>query len=352
MDTNSKNKKVIVTGASGQTASYMIDFLMEKTDHIVVAAIRRTSQIIDSHFKKYYGHSRFKIIHFDLLDCHSITNTIKNEKPDYFINFAAQSFVADSWHMPALHFQTNALGVLHILEAIKNHVPTCRFYNAGSSEEFGDVLYSPQDINHPLRPRSPYGASKAAARQLVKVWRESYGIYAVQGVLFNHESSRRQKYFVTRKITSNVARIHNSIKNGESNFEPLELGNIDSKRDWSDAADVVTGVWAMMNQEKPKDYVLSSNETHSVREFVELAFQAAGIQGRWQGEGVNEVFLHEGTDQVLMKVNPEFYRLAEVDVLWGLSDPARQELGWKPKTSFSQLVEKMVASDLGLPYDK
>lgn len=350
MDTESKNKKVIVTGASGQDGSYMIDFLIEKTDCLVIAAIRRTSQIIDSYFEKYYNHPRFRLIHFDLLDCHSITNTIKNEKPDYFINFAAQSFVADSWKMPALHFQTNSLGVLHILEAIKNHAPDCRFYNAGSSEEFGDVQYSPQDINHPLRPRSPYGASKAASRHLVKVWRESYGIYAVQGVLFNHESPRRQEYFVTRKITKNVARIYNAKRNGEY-FTAMELGSLDAKRDWSDAADFVRGVWLMLNQESPKDYVLSANETHSVREFVELAFKAAFIEGDWVGEGLTERFVDKETGKDLLIINPIFYRPAEVDLLWGDSTPAREELGWVPNTSFSQLVEKMVACDLGWPYN-
>jgi len=349
MDTESKNKKVVVTGASGQDGSYMIDFLLENTDCFVVAAIRRTSQIIDSFFEKYYNHPRFKLIHFDLLDSHSITDTIKNEKPDYFINFAAQSFVADSWKMPVLHFQTNALGVLHILEAIKMHAPNCRFYNAGSSEEFGDVQYCPQDINHPLRPRSPYGASKAAARHLVKVWRESYGIYAVQGILFNHESPRRQEYFVTRKITKNVARIFmERLREPWKPAAPLELGNLDAKRDWSNAEDFVRGVWAMMNQDSPKDYVLSANETHSVREFVELAFAAADISGYWEGSDISERFIDRNNGDVLMVVNPDFYRPAEVDLLWGDSTPARQELHWTPQTSFSELVRKMVECDLEL----
>ena len=241
MDTHSKNKKVIVTGASGQDGSFMIDFLLRSTDCVVIAAIRRTSQVIDSYFANHYSNPRFKLIHFDLLDPHSITSTIKNEQPDFFVNFAAQTFVADSWHMPALHYETNTIGVLHILEAIKNHAPHCRFYNAGSSEEFGDVVTVPQNECHPLRPRSPYGASKASSRHLIKVWRDSYNLFAIQGYLFNHESCRRQKYFVTRKITTNIARIRKELRDGHK-VNPLTLGNLSAKRDWSDAEDFVEGV--------------------------------------------------------------------------------------------------------------
>jgi GDPmannose 4,6-dehydratase len=345
MDTNSQNKKVLVTGASGQDGSYMIDFLLAHTDCEVIGAIRRTSQLIDSHFKQHLRNPRFKIIHLDLSDPHSITNTIKNEKPDYFINFGAQTFVADSWQSPATHFQTNALAVIHILEAIKNYQPLCRFYNAGSSEEFGDVTYSPQDENHPMRPRSPYGASKVAARCITKVYRESYGLYAIQGFLFNHESERRQDYFVTRKITKAVARIKKAIDREEA-YELLELGNLDSRRDWSDAECFVDGVWKMLNHTSPQEYVLSSNETHTIREFVELAFESAGINGEWYGEGLHEEFRQKETGRVLMVINEKFYRPAEVDLLLGDSTKARQELGWKPKTSFKNLIDKMVKNDI------
>jgi GDPmannose 4,6-dehydratase len=345
MDTKFQNKKVLVSGASGQDGSYMIDFLLQNTNCEVIGTIRRTSQLIDSHFKHHLDNPRFKIVHLDLSDPHSITNTIKNEKPDYFINFAAQTFVADSWQSPANHFQVNALAVIHILEAIKNYQPFCRFYNAGSSEEFGDVAYSPQDENHPMRPRSPYGASKVAARCIVKVYRESYGLYAIQGFLFNHESERRQDYFVTRKITKAVARIKRAIDNEEA-YDLLELGNINSQRDWSYCPDFVEGVWLMLNQEEPKEYVLSSNETHSIREFVELAFAAAGIHGEWHGSGLNEEYRQKETGRVLMVINPKFYRPAEVELLWGDSNKARQELGWTPKNSFQNLVDKMMSSDI------
>jgi GDPmannose 4,6-dehydratase len=241
------------------------------------------------------------------------------------------------------------MSVLYQLEAIRKFAPNCRYYNAGSSEEFGDVVSVPQDENHPLRPRSPYGASKASARHIVKVWRDSYKTFAVQGWLFNHEGTRRGKEFVTRKITSGIASIYFALKNKES-FKPIELGNLDSKRDWSDAEDFVDGVWKMINNQEPKDYVLSSNETHTVREFVELAFAAAGIEGQWLGNKgtTEEVFLEKVSKKVLLKINPVFFRPAEVDILLGDSTLARKDLEWRPKTSFPDLVKKMVNNDIAL----
>lgn len=693
------SKKVVVTGATGQDGSYMIEYLLQNTNYTILAATRRTSQFIDSNLRESLKNPRVRVVNFDLLDPFSIETLIKEEKPDYFINFGAQTFVADSWKAPVLHMQTNAMGSLYILEAIKNHAPQCRLYLAGSSEIFGNVQYSPQDENHPLMPRSPYGVSKATGKLLAKVYKESYGIYVVHGTLFNHEcltantpilikdkksglidiipiqeavphrrdpfrnkkvqtsttipdfevwdgetwtevltrtatwndetndkkvkrvmcrgafyeatydhisfkdgeaetktgelvigdklelkpypelteniiltveeaellglltaegyvsedgyarftncdqvlldrvdylwkkvttgytsvyksksgynpentvyhlnllgdadycrkirpelytkddkhkripqrilnaskelikiyligynagdglksghgtdlfrsfttsspilaaglfycvnkalglrmiscpeirgdslyfhlninaentkrgksfirplneitkiqdldyegfvfdletksgtfsagvgmgwvhnSPRRQEYFVTRKITKNVARIARSIKNGEP-FRPLELGNLDAKRDWSHAADFVDGVWKMLNQDQPKDYVLSSNETHSVREFVQKAFDAANIPGVWHGNGINEEYSivndvleeHPVKSSVLVKINPEFYRPAEVDLLLGDSSLARKELGWAPKISFDELVREMVQYDI------
>lgn len=343
-------KSIIITGITGQDGSLMADHLLKDPNNFVYGAHRRLSVPNHQNIENIKNHERFKLLELDLTDAESINQAIREIKPDYFINFAANSFVGNSWKMPINHMQTNCMGVLHCLEAIRNLSPETRFYNAGSSEQFGDVAYSPQDINHPFRPRSPYGASKCAAHHLVKVYRESYGIYAVQGILFNHEGVRRGEEFVTRKITKNVARIYNAKKSDES-FLPMELGNVDAKRDWSDAQDFVRGVWLMLNQEKPKDYVLSANETHSVREFIELAFEAASIEGEWIGNGLDEVFIDKNTKQKLVVINPAFYRPAEVDLLWGDSTPAREELGWIPNTSFSQLVEKMVARDSGWPYN-
>jgi GDPmannose 4,6-dehydratase len=338
-------KKVIITGVTGQDGSLMADYLLANTDNIIVGGARRLSVKNHKNIEHLMKNPRFSLIDLDVTDSQNVANVIQKECPDYFINFAANSFVGNSWEMPVNHMITNAMAVLYQLEAIRKYAPSCRYYNAGSSEEFGNVMYSPQDEKHPLRPRSPYGAAKASARHLVKVWRESYNMYAIQGWLFNHEGIRRGEEFVTRKITKNVARIKKAI-DAEEAFDLLELGNLDSLRDWSDSEDFVRGIWLMLNQEEPKEYVLSSNETHSIREFVELAFAAAGIDGEWHGSGLNEEYRQKETGRVLMVINPKFYRPAEVELLWGDSNKARQELGWTPKNSFQNLIDKMVSWDI------
>lgn len=346
------NRKVIVvTGVTGQDGSLMVDFLLKNTDYLIFGGVRRLS-VYNHENIKHIKSDRFHLINFDLTDSHAISRTIEKLAPDYFINFAAQSFVASSWDFARQTWETNSTSVLDILEAIRLYKPECRLYQAGSSEEFGNVLYTPQDENHPLRPRSPYGASKAASRQLIKVYRESYNLYAVQGWLFNHEGVRRGGEFVTRKITKNIARIKKLIDQNKQ-FEPLELGNVDAKRDWSDAEDFIKGIWLMLNQDNPKDYILASGETHTIREFVELAFKSAGINGKWsftevvssQNSLENEVFKKD-TGEMLTKINPKFYRPAEVELLLGDPSLAKKELGWKPKTSFQDLVIKMVNHDL------
>ena len=368
-------KTVIITGVTGQDGSHTADYLLANTDYDIIGIVRRLS--VPNHGNiRHINNARFSIVEADICDSQSISNLIQKYKPDYFINFAANSFVGSSWEMPLNHMTTNCLAVMFQLEAIRKFCPTCRYYNAGSSEEFGDVMYMPQDERHPLRPRSPYGASKAAARHIVKVWRDSYCLYAIQGWLFNHEGTRRGTEFVTRKITSNVARIKNEINlslgSGDQplKLKPLELGNLLSKRDWSDAEDFVDGVWKMLNQEvyrqdlQPelyqgasyskdlisplKEYVLSSNETHTVKEFVQVAFAAAGIEGVWLGDPgtINEVFIHKQLKCPLVVVNPTFFRPAEVEILLGDSTEARRHIRWIPKTSFSELVKKMVGNDL------
>ena len=339
-------KKVIITGVTGQDGSHMADYLLTNTDVQIFGAVRRLS--VSNHKNiSHISDPRFKLIDLDIGDPESVNNAIFKYKPDYFINLAANSFVGTSWEMPVNHMQTNCMGVLYQLEAIRKFVPNCRYYNAGSSEEFGDVTFSPQTEFHPLRPRSPYGASKAAARQVVKVWRDSYNLYAVQGWLFNHEGTRRGSEFVTRKITKGVAKIKKAIDS--NNFiEAIKLGNLESKRDWSDAEDFVHGIWLMLNQEKPKDYVLSSDETHTVREFVELSFAAAGIEGQWLGNRgtIEEVFINKESRLPMVMIDPKFFSPAEVELLLGDSTMARSELGWRPKTSFFQLVKKMTLNDL------
>ena len=347
------SKKILITGVTGQDGSYMVDYLLENTRHQIYGLARRSSNPNYSNLKSSLNNFRFKLITGDLSDSQSIENVVREVQPDYFINFAAQSFVGSSWQIPEQTFEVTAMGVLRCLEAIRKFAPSCHFYSAGSSEEMGDVEYSPQDLNHPIRPRSPYGAAKAAARHLTKVYRDSYNLYAVHSILYNHESERRGEEFVTRKITKGVARIVKAINNKEQ-FKPIELGNLDAKRDWSHAKDFVKGVWMMLNQDKPKEYILSSNETHSIREFVEKAFLKAGVKGGWHNNGIEEEFsiIVSQAEQfdiqasVLVKINPKFHRPAEVDLLWGNSDPARKELGWTPEISFDKLVELMVLSDI------
>jgi len=358
------NKTVFITGVTGQDGSHMVDYLLKNTDYMIFGGARRLSIKNHENIKHLEKEPRFKLVNFDLSDAHAINSIVKDLRIDYFINLAAQSYVGSSWDFPVQTWECNTTGVIHILEAIRQHRPNCRFYNAGSSEEHGNVAYVPQDENHPCRPRSPYGASKAAARHLVKVYRESYNLYAIQGLLFNHEGTRRGEEFVTRKITKGVARIKKALVENK-NFDSIELGDVESKRDRSDEEDIVDGIWRMINQEtyhtdvvvkNLKEYVLSSNETHTIKEFVELAFKYAGIEGTWHGNGTGMEFSisasaamkYQPVNSVLVKINTKFYRPAEVDLLLGNSNLARQELQWSPKISFNQLVEKMIRNDLKL----
>jgi GDPmannose 4,6-dehydratase len=340
------NKTAIVTGITGQMGSFFAEFLLQQ-GITVIGVTRRLSVPNEENIRQIKDNKKIIFELMDLGDSHSINNIVEKYKPDYFINCAANSFVGTSWDCPEQHFEYNCLGVLRQLEAIRKHSPSTRYVNFGSSEEFGDVVTVPQNETHPARARSPYGASKIAARQIVKVYRESYNLFAIQCWCFNYESERRGCEFVTRKITKAVARIKRAIDNEEA-YDLLELGNINSQRDWSYCPDFVDGVWKMLNQQQPREYVLSSNETHTIREFVELAFEAAGIHGEWKGSGINEIFQQKETGRVLMVINEKFYRPAEVELLLGDSTKARQELGWKPKTSFKNLVDKMVFSDIML----
>jgi GDPmannose 4,6-dehydratase len=358
---------IIITGTTGQDGSFMADYLLKNTEYEVFGGARRLSVTNHENIEHLRNEKRFHLINFDLTDAHSISQVISQLKPLYFINFAAQSFVKSSWDFPSQTWDANTKSIIHILEAIRLHTPYCRFYNAGSSEEFGNVEYSPQNEFHPARPRSPYGASKCGARNIVKVYRDSYKMYAVQGWLFNHEGTRRGEEFVTRKITKAVARISKAMSQG-TEFEPLKLGNVDVCRDWSDAEDCVDAVWRMLNQEYylqltavkkgwttplnikgriPKEYVVSSGEEHSVREFVLMAFAVAGIYGKWIDNITDPLQTRfETPTKVLVKIDPSFYRPAEVDKLLGDSSSIRDFLGWSPKTTFDGLVEKMVKADL------
>lgn len=340
-------KKILITGVTGQDGSNMVRYLLRTLDDVVIyGAIRRLS--VQNHENiSHIKDKRFVLINLDILDQQSIFNKVKEIQPDYLINFAAQSFVGESWNSPIQTFTTNTLSVIYLLEAIREYCPACRFYSAGSSEEMGDVDYSPQDLKHPMKPRSPYGASKCAARHLVKVYRESYNLFAIHCILFNHEGIRRGKEFVTRKITSNLARIKKELEQGLE-VTPLELGNINSIRDWSDSEDFVEAVWIMLNQDKPREYVLSSNETHTIKEFIDLACEYGGLEVEWKIDEneLDTVLLSKGT--VIMKINEKYYRPAEVDLLYGDSSETRKSIQWEPKVNFKALVKKMIEWDIKL----
>lgn len=337
------NKKVIITGVTGQDGSYMADLLLEETDYEIFGMVRRASTNNHHNIKHLLNNSKFKLVTGDLTDSQSIDNIVREIKPDYFINLAAQSFVGASWQIPEQTFDIDAVGVIRCLEAIRKHAPECKFYNAGSSEELGNVDYSPQDEKHPLKPRSPYGAAKAAARHIVKVYRESYGLFAIQGLLYNHESPRRGEEFVTRKITKEIAKIKNAIDNGYS-FEPLQLGNIYAKRDWSHAKDFVKGIWLMLNQPEPKEYILASGETHTVKEFINQTLNYFNLDGFWENQGIEEKYLHK--NKIIIEINSNFYRPAEVDLLLGDATNAKKNLNWSPKISFTNLVKEMAQNDI------
>tara|TARA_B100002019_G_scaffold240966_1_gene216789 strand:+ start:311 stop:1429 length:1119 start_codon:yes stop_codon:yes gene_type:complete len=336
-------KRVIVTGVTGQDGSHMADYLLKNTDCMIYGAVRRLSVKNYTNIHHLKREPRFKLINLDITDDYSIRDAITEIQPHYFLNFAAQSFVDGSWDYPIQTWDTDATSVLHMLESIRKFAPECRFYNAGSSEEFGDVITDPQSETHPMRPQSPYGAAKAAARQLVRVYRESYDLYAVQGWLFNHEGTRRGKEFVTRKITHTIAKIKHSLEKNKK-FDVLKLGNLDAQRDWTDAEDFMSGVWLMMNQPSPKNYVLASGKMHTVREFLEETLRCAKIKYNLVGDGEYEkVITDDG--KLIMEVDPSFYRPAEVHKLRGDCSLAEKELGWTRIYDFKKLVERMYNSD-------
>ena len=339
-------KKIIITGVTGQDGSHMADYLLKNTNYKIYGAVRRLSVKNHENILHLENEPRFELINMDLNDAHSMRDAIIDIQPDFFINFAAQSFVAGSWDYPIQTWDTDADAVLHILESIRRFAPACRFYNAGSSEEFGDVIYSPQNEEHPLRPQSPYGAAKCAARHIVRVYRESYGLFAIQGWLFNHEGTRRGLDFVTRKISNGVAKIKHAIESGKE-IPTLQLGNIDAQRDWTDAEDFMEGVWMMLNRDKPKNYVLASGKMYTVREFLNESLKCADIKFLSKGSEENEEYYTED-GKLIFKVNPKFYRPAEVHELCGDCSLAEQEMGWTRKTDFYGLVKKMYDNDCKL----
>lgn len=285
---------------------------------------------------------KVKFIYGDMIDQASLINAMKISQADEVYNLAAQSFVATSWEQPVATANIDGMGVVNMLEAIKTVKPEARFYQASTSEMFGLVQEVPQKETTPFYPRSPYGVAKLYGHWITKNYRESYGMYACSGILFNHESERRGKEFVTRKITDAVAR----IKLGKQEY--VELGNMSAKRDWGHSKDYVNAMWLMLQQNKADDYVISTGETYEVRDFVRYAFEAAGIEIEFKGEGVDEVGVDKATGIVRVKVNPKFFRPAEVELLLGDPSKAENVLGWKRDIPFKELVSRMVKNDLAL----
>ncbi len=315
-------KKAFITGITGQDGSYLAELLLEK-GYKVYGLTRRTSTQNFARIKHIIHNQNLKLVSGDLIDQHSLTYALKDIQPDEVYNLAAQSFVKASWNQPVLTGEFTALGVVRVLEAVRFACPNAKFYQASSSEMFGKVQEVPQKETTPFYPRSPYGVAKVYGHWITVNYRESFNMFATSGILFNHESPRRGLEFVTRKIANAVAR----VKLGKQQF--VELGNLDSKRDWGYAKDYVRAMWLMLQQDEPDDFVVATGETHSVKEFLELSCKFAGIDD-WKA---------------IWKHNPEFDRPAEVDLLIGDPTKAREELAWKPSIDFAGLVKLMYEAE-------
>lgn len=344
-------KTALITGITGQDGSFLAEFLLEK-GYDVHGIIRRSSSFNTGRIEQLYldewvrdmKNKRILTLHYgDLTDSSSLVRIVQTVQPDEIYNLGAQSHVKVSFDCPEYTAETDAVGVLRLLEAVRilGMEKKCRIYQASTSELFGKVQEVPQKETTPFYPRSPYGIAKQYGYSIMKNYRESYGMFTANGILFNHESERRGETFVTRKITIAAAR----IKQGHQ--DKLYLGNLNALRDWGYAKDYIECIWLILQQEKPDDYVIATGECHTVREFCTLAFRYVGIELRWEGEGVNEKGIDVKTDKVLVEVDPKYFRPAEVDQLLGDPTKAQTQLGWNPqKTSFEELVKIMVDHDM------
>ena len=337
-------KKALITGITGQDGSYLTELLLEK-GYEVHGVIRRHStpctERIDHLLSDVQYDGRIFLHYGDLTDSSNAHRLIQEVQPDEVYNLAAQSHVAVSFEVPEYTAEATGVGTIRLLEAVRQSGLPIRFYQASTSELFGGLPdTAPQSETTPFYPKSPYGAAKLYSFWITKNYRESYGMFAVNGILFNHESPRRGETFVTRKITLAVARIMAGRQ------EKLSLGNLDAKRDWGFAGDYVEGMWRMLQQATPDDFVLATNETHTVREFVEMAFHEVGIEIAWRGEEVEEQGYDAKSGRLLVDVDPRYFRPAEVELLWGNPSKAERELGWQRKASFPELVRMMVRADM------
>ena len=332
-------KRALITGVNGQDGSYLAELLLE-IGYKVYGLMRRKSSVDYGNVE--HIKDKIEFIYADMADVVSLTNAMRISQADEVYNLAAQSFVGTSWEQPVATAEIDGIGALNMLEAIRMIKPNAKFYQASTSEMYGLVQAIPQNEDTPFYPRSPYGVAKLYGHWITKNYRESYDMYACSGILFNHESERRGKEFVTRKITDAVARIKFGVQ------EVLELGNLDAKRDWGHAKDYVRAMWLMLQQDEADDYVIATNETRTVREFVERAFMYVGIEIIWEGSEVNEIGKDKATGKTVVKINPDFFRPAEVDILIGDPNKAETKLGWKREIPFVELVERMIKNDLML----
>tara|TARA_B100001750_G_C15466562_1_gene577372 strand:- start:310 stop:1332 length:1023 start_codon:yes stop_codon:yes gene_type:complete len=332
--------KAIITGITGQDGSYLAEFLLAK-GYIIYGLIRRSSLFNRSrieHLINLYPND-FKLLYSDLGDSSSLNRVLEKTDPDEIYNLGAQSHVQVSFEIPEYTTDVNALGALRILDAIRDTKITTKFYQASSSELYGKVSEVPQNEDTRFHPRSPYACSKAYAYYITQNYREAYNLFACNGILFNHESPRRGENFVTRKITLSLAKIEAGLQ------EKLILGNLDSKRDWGFAGDYVKAMWQMLQQKEPDDYVIATGETHTVREFVEIACEIIGYKIKWQNSGVDEIGIDLKTGKIIIEINKKYFRPSEVDLLLGDSSKAEKQFGWKPNVKFKQLVEMMLNAD-------
>ena len=334
------NKKAFITGITGQDGSYLAELLLEK-GYEVHGIVRRSSTINTGRINHIYD--RVKLHYGDMTDSLCLDRLMSEIKPDEIYHLAAQSHVKVSFELPEYTGQVDAMGTLRFIEAYRKHCPNARFYNACTSEMYGLVKEVPQTELTSFHPRSPYGVAKLYSFWICKNYRESYGLHISNGILFNHEGERRGETFVTRKITLALSKIKRCLDNGQD-FSKLVLGNLYSKRDWGYAKDFVYGMWLMLQQDKPDDYVLSTNETHTIKEFVELACKECGWNLTWEGEGENEKGLVDGL--VIVELDKKYLRPSEVDLLIGDYTKAKTVLGWKPKVKFEELVKIMMEHDI------
>ena len=333
-------KKAFITGITGQDGSYLAELLLEK-GYEVHAILRRASVFTSIRINQIFDNPKLITYHGDLTDSSNLHRLLMQIRPDEIYNLGAQSHVGVSFEVPEYTADVVGLGTIRILDAVRDLGPECRYYQASTSELFGGIPGTePQSEETPFHPKSPYGVAKLYAYWITVNYREAYNLFACNGILFNHESPRRGETFVTKKITKAVARIY------QGKQDILKLGNLDAKRDWGHAKDYVYAQWLMLQQDSPKDYVIATGETHTVREFVEIAFQQVGIAIRWEGNNKNEKGIDSNTGKVLVKVDEKYFRPAEVELLLGNPSKAEKELGWRRQVSFKELVSGMVKYDL------